>query len=96
MNERTPEQRYWRTNKIIIVCLLAVWLLVSFVPGILFVETLNRHRIAGFPLGFWMAHQGSILGFLILTGVYCLVMEYEDRRYHLEERPGDAKAEDGE
>lgn len=82
-------------NKIIILCLLALWFLLSFVPGIFMVETLNRTRIAGFPLGFWMAHQGSILGFLILTGFYCVVMELIDRRYHMEEQAGPAQEEEG-
>ena len=91
----TPEhQKYWRTNKTIIVSLLAVWFFVSFLLGIVFVEPLNKFQIGGFPLGFWIAQQGSILVFIVLILIYCLWIEAEDRKYHVEEHQEDEPKKD--
>ena len=60
---------------------LLVWFAVSFGCGILLVEPLNRGSLAGFPLGFWFAQQGSIYVFVVLILVYALWMDRLDRRY---------------
>jgi putative solute:sodium symporter small subunit len=78
-------ERYWRNNKRIIAILLAVWFLVSFVLAILLVEPLNQFKLGGFPLGFWIGQQGAIYVFIFLILTYCLLMEYGDRKFHLEE-----------
>ncbi|WP_236700411.1 DUF4212 domain-containing protein [Allosalinactinospora lopnorensis] len=79
-------REYWRKNLRLMVVLLAIWFSVSFGCGILFVEQLNQITIAGFPLGFWFAQQGSIYVFLLLILVYCLFMDRLDREYGVEER----------
>jgi len=61
--------------------LLAIWFVSSYVLGIFLVEPLNGVRVAGFPLGFWFAHQGSIYVFVVLILVYASVMDRLDRRY---------------
>jgi putative solute:sodium symporter small subunit len=85
MAGRFDHERYWRVNKRIIGLLLAIWFMVSFVLGIFLVKPLNQVHLGGFPLGFWIAHQGAIYVFILLIGVYCLLMEREDRKYHVEE-----------
>lgn len=67
--------------------LLAVWFLVSYGAGILFVDALNGVRIpgTGFPLGFWFAQQGSIYVFVALIFVYVALMNRLDRAYGLDE-----------
>ena len=79
-------ERYWRNNKRIIAVLLTVWFLVSCVLGIFFVEPLNAIKLGGFPLGFWIAQQGSIYVFILLIAIYCIAMEIEDRRFHVREQ----------
>jgi putative solute:sodium symporter small subunit len=74
-------RRYWRDNLLMLAALLAVWFAVSFGCGILLVEPLNRVAVAGFPLGFWFAQQGSIYVFVLLILVYALWMDRLDRRY---------------
>lgn len=86
IEEITEEhKRYWRVNKSIILALLVVWFIVSYLLGIVFVEPLNNIRLGGFPLGFWIAQQGSIYVFIVLILIYCLFMEREDRKYHVAE-----------
>lgn len=64
--------------------LLGIWTLVGIGASILFADYLNGWRIpgTGFPLGFWFAHQGSILTFVLLILAYCLLMNRLDRRHH--------------
>jgi putative solute:sodium symporter small subunit len=35
-----------------------------------------------FPLGFWFAQQGSIVVFVVVILVYCLMMNRLDRKHH--------------
>lgn len=73
--------RYWRKNLTWLGGLLAVWFIVSYGCGVLFVDQLDKFRIpgTGFKLGFWFAQQGSIYVFLILIAVYVRVMNRLDR-----------------
>ena len=88
MSSQDGRRRYWAANKRIILVLLAVWFFVSCVLGIFAVEWLNRIHWGGFPLGFWFAQQGAIYIFIVLIGVYCLLMEREDKKYHAAEKAG--------
>lgn len=78
-------QRYWRTNLTYMVILLSVWALVSYGFGILLVAPMNKLSIAGFPLGFWFAQQGSIYVFVALIFVYYLLMRRLDRKFDVHE-----------
>ena len=80
MSEKNQRRaRYWRANLRILVILLSIWFGVSFGLGILLVEPLNRVHVAGFPLGFWFAQQGSIYVFIALIWVYARWMDRVDR-----------------
>lgn len=79
---RPDGSAYWRENLRILVILLSIWFGVSFGLGILLVEPLNAFHIAGFPLGFWFAQQGSIYVFVVLIFVYARWMDRVDRRHH--------------
>ena len=81
VSDSARDRAYWRTNLRILSSLLVVWFAVSFGLGILLVEPLNQFRIAGFPLGFWFAQQGSIYVFIVLIFVYALWMDRVDDRY---------------
>lgn len=80
-------QKYWRKNLTYVGWLLAVWFLISYGAGILFVEPLNRFRLpgTGFPVGFWFAQQGSIYVFVVLIFVYVYLMNRLDREFGVDE-----------
>jgi putative solute:sodium symporter small subunit len=79
---------YWRSNLILVGVLLVLWALPSLGAGILFVDFLDQWKMGGFPLGFWFAQQGSILFFVVLVLVYCLLMDKLDVRKDAgEEKP---------
>ena len=51
--------------------------------GILFRPVLDQIHIAGFPLGFWFAQQGSIYVFVLLIFIYVNWMNKLDKKYGL-------------
>jgi putative solute:sodium symporter small subunit len=76
---------YWRENVRLLSILLAIWFLVSYGFGIILAPLLNNIVIAGLPLGFWFAQQGSIYVFVILIFVYVKRMNTLDRKYDVHE-----------
>lgn len=84
MSEKVSKEardRYWRSNLKWLAGLLAVWFLVSYGCGILWVDALDKITIpgTGFKLGFWFAQQGSIVVFVVLIAIYVRVMNRLDR-----------------
>ena len=76
---------YWRANLRLLTILLVIWFVCSYLFGILLVDVLNKIHIAGFPLGFWFAQQGSIYVFLVLIFVYAFRMNKLDRQHGMQE-----------
>lgn len=79
-------EAYWKQNLTYVVILLAIWFLVSYVCGILLVEVLSGIHLAGFPLGFWFANQGSEVIFVILIFVYVKLMNSLDHKFDVHEK----------
>ncbi len=62
------EQRageHWSRTKSLMTVTLAVWFFFSFFIHF-FVDALNNVVIFGFPLGWYMAAQGSLIAFVVL------------------------------
>lgn len=83
---------YWQANIRLLLTLLVVWFAVSFGAGILFADWLNQFVVAGFPLGFWFAQQGSIYVFVVLIFIYTRQMRVIESRFGVDddEQEGDA------
>jgi putative solute:sodium symporter small subunit len=56
---------HWNRTKNLMFVMMGLWLFFSFIIHF-FVETLNKIVIFGFPLGFYMAAQGSLIAFVIM------------------------------
>lgn len=78
-------QAYWKENLRIMGTLLAIWFVVSYGAGILFVDVLNTIQFGGFKLGFWFAQQGSIYTFVALIFIYVVRMNKLDKKYNVQE-----------
>lgn len=76
---------YWSENLSLVIKLLAVWFVVSFGCGILFVDALNEIRFFDFKLGFWFSQQGAIYTFVALIFVYVYKMAALDKKYGVDE-----------
>ena len=84
---RIPKQHdlagYWAANVRLIIGVLTIWLGVTLLP-ILFVNQLNRIEVlTGFPLGYYMGAQGSLITFVILIFFYAWRMERLDQAYDI-------------
>ena len=77
-------QKYWSANLSIVFLLLLFWFLSSFGAGILFSDYLDKIKIGGFNLGFWFAQQGSIIVFVFLIIIYCILMNKLDEKFNKE------------
>lgn len=76
---------YWSATLRLLGKILAVWFLVSFGAGILFVDVFNTISVGGYPLGFWFAHQGSMYIFIALIFYYARKMNDIDRKFDVHE-----------
>ncbi len=77
--------QYWSANVRLLCSLLAVWFVVSFGAGILFVRPLNNIMLGGYPLGFWFAQQGAIYVFVGLIFYYTWRMKNIERRFGVDD-----------
>ncbi len=77
-------KKFWSGNIKLTLCLLAVWAIAGLGCGVLFADTLNEFKLGGYPLGFWFAQQGSIIVFVFIILVFCLVMNKRDKQHHVE------------
>lgn len=71
---------YARRHERIMVGLLVVWALVSYGAAI-FSPALNQVKFLGFPLGYYMAAQGSVATFVVLLFINAMMMDKLDQEY---------------
>jgi putative solute:sodium symporter small subunit len=67
---------YWRRTRRLTAWLLLAWALVAFVP-VVFARELSV-EVFGWPLAFWLASQGALLGFCAIVIVYARCMRRLD------------------
>ncbi|BBB25165.1 DUF4212 domain-containing protein [Amphritea japonica] len=85
MSTQDNASAYWSENLRIITTYLSVWFVVSYVCGILLVDTLDAIPFFGFSLGFWIAQQGSIFIYVALIWMYVASMNKLDEKYDVHE-----------
>jgi putative solute:sodium symporter small subunit len=87
MADLTEEQRksYWRYNIRLTTILLVIWFVVTYLISGLWAGWLNQFSFIGFPLGYYMAAQGSLAIFVIEIAVYAYLMNKLDTEYGIDE-----------
>ncbi len=75
---------YWRKNLKITAVLLLAWFIVTFVEA-WFARELNGVTFLGFPLGFYMSAQGSLVIYVAIIGLYAYLMGKLDKEYNVDE-----------
>jgi putative solute:sodium symporter small subunit len=86
MATKENQAAYWKENLRYIIILLSIWFAVSYLFGIVMADALDHVHIAGFPLGFWFANQGSEVIFVLLILVYVKLMNRLDIKYDVHEK----------
>lgn len=77
MAQGAPD-RYWARTSTLMWIMFTLWIVFSFVIHA-FVEQLNGIKIFGFPLGFYMAAQGSLIVFVVMLFVFAKRQDTIDR-----------------
>src|SRR6266850_8421666 len=85
--ELTNQQKdqYWRYNVRLTTVLLAIWFVVTFLISGLWASWLNQWTIIGFPLGYYMAAQGSLAIFVVEIAIYARLMNKKDEEFGIRE-----------
>lgn len=77
-------QEYWHKNLVITAILLFIWFVATFVEG-WYARELNEFTFIGFPLGFYMSAQGSLIIYVVLIWIYQRYMNKLDVTYDVQE-----------
>ncbi len=87
MADLSEEQKksYWRYNITLTIVLLIVWFIVTYLISGLWAASLNNFSFLGFPLGYYMAAQGSLAIFVVEIAVYAYLMNKLDLKYGIRE-----------
>lgn len=76
------EEAHWRKTTRLMLTHLVLWFFFGYVVH-MFVVPLNKIIIPvlGFPLGFYMAAQGSLIAFVVMLFVFARQQENIDREF---------------
>ncbi|MCC8428682.1 DUF4212 domain-containing protein [Reyranella aquatilis] len=61
----SQQAAYWEKTRGLMLVILAAWFVFSFLIHF-WAPQLNQIRILGFPLGYYMAAQGSLIAFVLM------------------------------
>ena len=75
---------YWHKNLVVTAILLLIWFVATFVEG-WYARELNAITFLGFPLGFYMSAQGSLIIYVAIIWYYQFYMNKLDIVYGVEE-----------
>jgi putative solute:sodium symporter small subunit len=76
----TKEEAHWRKTTRLMLIYLGLWFFFGYVVH-MFVNVLNNITILGFPLGFYMAAQGSLIAFVVMLFVFAKQQDKIDREF---------------
>ena len=84
LTEREKEE-YWSYNVRLTTILLVIWFVVTYIISGVMAGWLNQFTVLGFPMGYYMAAQGSLAIFVIEIAVYAKLMNAKDQEYGIQE-----------
>jgi putative solute:sodium symporter small subunit len=80
------DQAHWRSTTTLMLTHLGIWFFFGYIIH-MFVNTLNQFTvpILKFPLGFYMAAQGSLIVFVVMLFVFAWQQDKIDREHGVAE-----------
>lgn len=84
MELSAKHHEYWRRNLVITAVLMVIWFIVTFVEA-WYARELNSFTFLGFPLGFYMSAQGSLIIYVLIIWFYAWYMNKLDIEYNVDE-----------
>jgi putative solute:sodium symporter small subunit len=82
--QKTNEEIHWQRTTNLMLTHLGLWFFFGYVIH-MFVNVLNKVTILGFPLGFYMAAQGSLIAFVVMLFVFAKQQDRIDRDHGVAE-----------
>ena len=84
--QKTNEEIHWTRTRNLMFAHLAIWFFFGYVIH-MFVNVLNQFTvpILKFPLGFYMAAQGSLIVFVVMLFVFAKQQDNIDRQHGVAE-----------
>ncbi len=73
-------EAHWADTQRLTYLVLGLWAFFSFIIHF-FATSLNKIVILGFPLGFYMAAQGSLIAFVVMLFWFASRQDKIDRQY---------------
>ena len=80
MQTSQKHKDYWQKTLRITAILLVIWFVVTFVVSY-FARELSSISFLGFPLGFYMGAQGSLIIYVLLIWFYARYMNALDKEF---------------
>jgi len=77
-------KEYWQKNLRMTAILLAIWFVVTFVVSF-YARELSGITVLGFPFGFYMGAQGSLVIYVVIIWYYARYMNTLDEEYGVHE-----------
>ena len=84
MELTAKHHEYWSKNLVVTTILLLIWFIATFVEG-WYARELNSITFLGFPLGFYMSAQGSLIIYVAIIWYYAHYMNNLDKEYGVHE-----------
>jgi putative solute:sodium symporter small subunit len=78
------EDRHWKATTRLTWIMLAIWLFFAFIIHF-FATSLNTISVLGFPVGFYMAAQGSLIVFVVILFWFASAQDKIDRDHGVAE-----------
>ena len=78
------KEAHWRKTSRLMWIIMALWFFFSFIVHF-FARDLNSIVILGFPMGFYMAAQGSLIAFVVLCFWNASAQDKIDREFGVDE-----------
>ena len=75
---------YWLKTRRLTLGLLVIWVFITFVLA-WYAKELNVFSLFGFPLGFYMAAQGSLVIYLVIIWYYNRRMRQLEKEFGIDD-----------
>jgi putative solute:sodium symporter small subunit len=84
MDTAKRDAAHWSATKGLMIKTLGIWLIFAFIIHF-FAAALNGMVILGFPMGFYMAAQGSLIIFVVLLFWFASAQDKIDQEFGVAE-----------
>lgn len=86
--DQAKREEHWSRTRRLMFITLGVWFVFSYLVH-WFADALNNGTFLGFPLGFYMAAQGSLVVFVVLLFWFAHAQNKLDAEFGFQEEDGD-------